>query len=159
MSVIKAFRIVIGVLLLVSTITIFALIFLEPETLAVFFDFSIDYTAENLGEAILGAIGGLLAGFFFLIAMFIVAIFNAAVYTTVGVLTITLKRTKTMPIIATILSSLALFLEIRALILLTIAGLTSIILPLRLISDIIIIAFSISSFILILKVKEETPRV
>jgi len=161
MKLIKTFRIVIGVLLLISTVTIFALIFLEPEALYIFFDFSFDYTAENLGEAILVAIAGAIAEFMFIIAMFIVAIFNAIVYTTVGVLTITLKRTKTMPIIATVLSSLALFLEIRVLIILTLGGFTSIIFTVRIISDIIIIAFSITSFILILKfkVKEETPRV
>jgi len=159
MNMIKTFRIVIGVLLLVSTVTIFVLIFLEPEALAVLFNFSIDITAENLGQIIVGLVVGTLAVFMFLIAMFIVAIFNAIVYTTIGVLTITLKRTKTMPIITAILSSLALFLEIRALIFLTLGGFTSIILPLRVVSDIIIIAFSISSFILILKVKEETPRV
>ena len=156
---IKTFRIVIGVLLLISTVTIFALIFMEPESLAVLFNFSIDITAENIGEAIVGVIGGLLAGFMFLIAMFFVAIINAALYTTIGVLTITLKRTKTMPIIVTILSSVVLFLEIRALVFITLGGFTSIILPLRLISDIIIIALSVASFILILKAKEETPRV
>jgi len=156
---IKTFRIVIGVLLLLSTTTIFALLFMEIEALAVLLNFSVDITAENLSEAIVGAIGGLLAGFMFFIAMFIVAIFNAILYTTIGVLTITLKRTKTMLIIAAILSSVTLFLEIRALIFLTLGGYTSIVLPLRLISDIIIIAFSITSFILILKFTEETPRV
>ena len=159
MKLIKTFRIVIGVLLLISTVTIFALIFLEIESLVVFFDFSFDYTAENLGEAIAIAIAGMMAGFMFMLAMFIVAIFNAIVYTTVGVLTITLKRNKVMPIIIVVLSSFILFLEIRVLIILSLAGLTSIIFPLRVISDIIIIALSITSFVLILKAKEETPRV
>jgi len=159
MNMIKTFRIVIGVLLLISTITIFALIFLEPEALAVLFNFSIDITAENLGQIIAGMAVGLVAAFMFLLIMFFVAIINAALYTTIGVLTITLKRTKTMPIIVAILSSFVLFLEIRALVFLTLGGYTSIILPLRLISDIIIIALSIASFILILKIKEETPRV
>ncbi len=159
MKLIKAFRIVIGVLLLISTLTIFALIFLEPDALALFFDFSFDYNAENIGEAIAGAIAGMMAGLMFMLAMGIVAIFNAIVYTTVGVLTITLKRNKVMPIIVAVLSSLVLFLEIRVLIILTLGGLTSIIFTLRIISDIIIIALSITSFILILKFKEEPPRV
>ena len=159
MNLIKTFRIVIGVLLLISTITIFALIFLEIEALVIFFDFSFDYTAENLGEAIAGAIAGMIAQFMFMIAMFIVAIFNAIVYTTVGVLTISLKRNKVMPIIVVALSSLVLFLEIRVLIILTLGGYTSTIFMLRIISDIIIIALSVTSFILILKFKEETPRV
>jgi len=159
MNLIKTFRIVIGVLLLISTITIFALIFLEPEALVVFFDFSFEYTAENIGEAIAGVIAGIIAGFIYLIVMFIVAIFNAAIYTTLGVLTITLKRNKAMPIIVAVLSSLVLILEIRVLILLSIGGFTSIIFSLRIISDIIIIALSITSFILILKIKEEPPRV
>ena len=159
MNMIKTFRIVIGVLLLISTTTFFALIFLEPEALVVFFDFSIGYSPENIGEAIAGIIGGIIAGFIYLIGLFIVAIFNAVVYTTVGVLTITLKRNKVMPIIVAVLSSLVLILEIRVLILLSIGGFTSIIFTLRIISDIIIIALSITSFILILKNKEMTPRV
>ena len=159
MNLIKTFRIVIGVLLLLSTGTIFALLFLEIESLVVLFNFTIDVSAENLGEAIVGLVGGLMAGLMFFFTMIIVAIINAALYTTIGVLTITLKRTKTMPIIVAILSSFVLFLEIRALVFLTLGGYTSIILPLRLISDIIIIALSIASFILILKIKEETPRV
>jgi len=159
MKLIKSFRIVIGVLLLISTVTIFALIFLEPDALALFFDFSFDYTAENIGEAIAVAIAGMMAGLLFMLAMGIVAIFNAVVYTTVGVLTITLKRNKVMPIIVAVLSSLVLFLEIRVLIILTLGGLTSMIFTIRIISDIIIIALSITSFILILKFKEEPPRV
>ncbi len=159
MNMIKTFRIVIGVLLLISTVTIFALIFMEPESLAVLFNFSFDINAENIGDVIVGIIGGLLAGLMFMIAMFFVAIINAALYTTVGVLTITLKRNKVMPIIVAVLSSLVLILEIRVLILLSIGGFTSIIFTLRIISDIIIIALSITSFILILKIKEEPPRV
>jgi hypothetical protein len=158
MNLIKTFRIIIGVLLLISTITIFALIFLEIESLVIFFDFSIDYTAENLGEAIVGAIAGMMAGLMFMLAMLIVAIFNAIVYTTVGVLTITLKRNKVMPIIIVVLTSFVLFLEIRVLIILSLVEMTSIIFPLRIISDIIIIALSITSFVLILKAKEKTPR-
>ena len=159
MNMIKTFRIVIGVLLLISTTTFFALIFLEPEALYVFLDLSFNYTAENIGQAIAGAIAGIIAGFIFFIVMIFVAIFNAVVYTTLGVLTITLKRNKVIPIIIAVLSSLVLILEIRVLILLSLGGFTSIIFTLRLISDIIIIALSITSFILILKVKEETPRV
>jgi len=158
MELIKPFRIVIGVLLLLSSLTIFALVFLEPEALAVALNFSIDITAENIGEAIAGAIGGLLAGFAFLIGMFIVGVFNFMLYTAIGSLTLALKRSKAMLIIAVIITSLALFLEIRAVMILTLGGFTSTIFMLRTISDIIIIAFSITSFILILKTKEETLR-
>ncbi len=158
MNLIKTFRIIIGVLLLLSTVTIFALLFLEIESLAVMINFGIDISAGNIGEAIVGAIAGLMAGLIFFLAMFILAIFNAIIYTVVGVLTITLKRTKTMPIIAAIISSLALFIGLRAFILLYLGGLTSIVLPIRSISDIIIIALSIASFILIIKDTDKTPR-
>ena len=159
MEMFKTFKIVIGVLLLLSSFTIFALLFLEPEGLAIFLNFSIDISADNLGEAIAGVIGGLMAGLMFLIGMFIVGIFNFIFYIVIGSLTIALKRSKTMLIIAVIISSLALFLEIRALTLLISGGFTSIIFTLRTISDIIIIVFSIYLFIQINKSTEETPRV
>ena len=159
MEMFKTFKIVIGVLLLLSSFTIFALLFLEPEGLAIFLNFSIDISADNLGEAIAGVIGGLMAGLMFLIGMFIVGIFNFIFYIVIGSLTIALKRSKTMLIIAVIISSLSLFLEIRALTLLISGGFTSIIFTLRTISDIIIIVFSIYLFIQINKSTEETPRV
>ena len=159
METFKTFKIVIGVLLLLSSFTIFALLFLEPEGLAIFLNFSIDISADNLGEAIAGVIGGLMAGLMFLIGMFIVGIFNFIFYIVIGSLTLALKRSKTMLIIAVIISSLSLFLEIRALTLLISGGFTSIIFTLRTISDIIIIVFSIYLFIQINKSTEETPRV
>ena len=159
MEMFKTFKIVIRVLLLLSSFTIFALLFLEPEGLAIFLNFSIDISADNLGEAIAGVIGGLMAGLMFFIGMFIVGIFNFIFYIVIGSLTLALKRSKTMLIIAVIISSLSLFLEIRALTLLISGGFTSIIFTLRTISDIIIIVFSIYLFIQIKKSTEETPRV
>lgn len=151
MNLIKTFRIIIGILLLVSTTTIFFLLFLEIESLAVIFNFSIDTSAENLGEAILVMVGGLIAGLMFFIAMIFVGIINAIIYTVTGVLTITLKRKKTTLIIAAVLSGFVLFLEVRALILLTLGGLPTLVIPIRVVSDSIIIGLSIVSFILILK--------
>ena len=157
MNIIKTFRIIVGVLLLVSTITIFAMLFLEIESLAVFFNFGINISAGNLAEVIAGMVAGLMAGLMFFISMIIVGIFNAIMYTVLGVLTITLKRTKTMPIIITVISAFVLFIEIRALIILTIGGFTSIILPLHIVSDIIIIALSVSSLFLIFR-EEKIPQ-
>ena len=71
MNVIKTFRIIVGVLLLINTVTIFALLFLEIESLVILFDFSFEYQAENLGEAIAGAVAGMMAALFFVIAMII----------------------------------------------------------------------------------------
>jgi len=159
METFKTFKIVIGVLLLLSSFTIFALLFLEPEGLAIFLNFSIDISADNLGEAIAGVIGGLMAGLLFFIAMFILGIFNFIFYILIGSLTLAIKRSKTMLIIAVIISSFSLFLEIRALTLLISGGFISIIFTLRTISDIIIIVFSIYLFIQINKSIEETPRV
>ncbi|MFX1449096.1 MAG: hypothetical protein ACFFCG_13365 [Promethearchaeota archaeon] len=157
MNVIKTFRIIVGVLLLVSTVTIFALLFLEIESLAVLFNFGFDISAGNLAEAIVGMVAGLMTGLMFFIAMIIVGIFNAIIYTVFGVLTITLKRTKTMPIIISVISAFTLFIGIRALIILTLGGFTSIILPLRIATDIIIITLSIISLILIFR-DEKIPR-
>ncbi|MHA1507632.1 MAG: hypothetical protein ACTSO6_02890 [Promethearchaeota archaeon] len=159
MEMFKTFKIVIGVLLLLSSFTIFALLFLEPEGLAIFLNFSPDISAGNLGEAIAGVIGGIMAGLMFFIAMFILGIFNFIFYIVIGSLTLALKRSKTMLIIAVIISSFALFLEIRALTLLISGGFISIIFTLRMISDIIIIVFSIYLFIQIIKSTEEPPRV
>ena len=158
MNIIKTFRIVIGVLLLISTTTIFFLLFLEIDSLAVLFNFSIDTSADNLSDALLGLIGGIVAGFMFFFGMIFVGIINAILYTTFGVLTLSLKRTIAMPIIVSILSAFALFLEARALMILTIGGLTSRVLPIRVVSDIIIIALSIVSLILIFK-EEKAARV
>ena len=100
---------------------------------------------------LLGLVGGIVAGFMFFFGMIFVGILNAILYTTFGVLTLSLKRTIAMPIIVSILSAFALFLEARALMILTIGGLTSRVLPIRVVSDIIIIALSIVSIILIFK--------
>jgi hypothetical protein len=158
MNLIKTFRIIVGVLLLINTVTIFALLFLEIESLAIMFDFSFDYSAENLGEAIAGAIAGMMAGLMFFFGMILVGIINAAIYITFGVLTLSLKRAKAMPIIVTIFTGLALYIGIRAFMILTLGGYPSIILPLRLASDIIVIGLSITNFFLIIRA-EKIPRV
>jgi hypothetical protein len=158
MNLIKTFRIIVGVLLLVNTITIFALLFLEPNPLAVVFNFSFDMEAENLGEAIVGIVGGIVAGLMFFIAMIIVGIFNVAIYITFGVLTITLKRNKAIPIIVAVFTGFALYLGARALYLVSLAEIPTIILPLRVISDIVVIGLSIANFFLILRA-EKVPRV
>ncbi len=150
----KTFRIVVGVLLLLSSLTILALLFLEPDSLAIILNFSIDITASNLGEAIAGAVAGILAGFAFLIGMFIVGTFNVIFYLIIGSIRLALKRSKTMSIFVIIVTSFALFLETRALILLTIAGFTSILLTLFVIGDIVIIAFSIYLLIQIFRTPE-----
>ena len=112
MNLIKTFRIIIGVLLLLSTLTIFALLFLEIDSLAVLFNFGIDVSAGNIGEAIAGAVAGLVAGLIFFFAMVFVAIFNVIIYAVLGALTLALKRKKAMPIIVSIFTALALVIGI-----------------------------------------------
>jgi len=157
MNVIKTFRIIVGVLLLINTVTIFALLFLEIESLVILFDFSFEYQAENLGEAIAGAVAGMMAALFFVIAMIIVGIINAIIYATFGVLTLTLKRNKAIPIIVAIFTGLALYIGIRAFLILTIGEYPTIILPLRVVSDFVVIGLSITNFFLIIK-SEKIPR-
>ncbi|MBY9011573.1 MAG: hypothetical protein KGD70_04285 [Candidatus Lokiarchaeota archaeon] len=148
MNINKTFRIIVGVLLLINTVTIFALLFIEIESLAVLFDFGIDIQAENLGEAIAGLAASIAAGIVFFIAMVMVGIINILIYTVIGVLTLVLKRTKAMPIIVLIITALGLYIGVRALIILSLGGYPSIILPLRVTSDIAVIALSVTSLIL-----------
>jgi hypothetical protein len=159
MDLYKPFKIVIGVFLLLSSITIFALLFLEPDILALLFNFSINVTAENLSEVIAGMVTATVAALFFGILMFILGIFYFIFYVVIGSLVLALKRSKTILIIAAIISSFALFLEARTTILAAIAGFTSIILIICLISDCIIIGFSIYLLVQLFKSKEITSRV
>lgn len=158
MNLIKTFRIIVGVLLLINTVTIFAMLFLEIEPLALVFNFSIDLEASNLGEAIANMAIGIVAGLVFFFMMIFVGIINVAIYLTFGVLTISLKRAKAMPIIVAIFTGAALFLGARAFMLATIGGFPSVILPLRIVSDIIVIGLSITNFFLIIRA-EKVPRV
>jgi hypothetical protein len=159
MELYKPFKIVIGVLLLLSSIRIFVLLFLEPDSLALLFNFSIDITAENLGEAIAGALVAIGAGIAFLFFMIIVGIFNLIIYVVIGSLTLGLKKSKTILIIAVILTSYALFLEIRVIIIATLGGLPSTILIIRLISDITIISLSGYLLFQLFKRKEIAPQI
>ena len=151
MGAIGTFRIIVGVLLLISTATIFALLFLETDSLVILFDFSFDYQAENIGEAIAAAVAGMMAGLMFFFGMILVGIINIAIYITFGVLTLTLKRAKAMPIIVAIFTGFALFIGARAFMILTLGGYSSIILPLRIVIDVVIIAMSVTNLFLIIK--------
>ncbi|NVM17202.1 MAG: hypothetical protein HWN80_05755 [Candidatus Lokiarchaeota archaeon] len=154
----KTFRIIVGVLLLLSSTTLLALLFLEPDSLAIIFNFSIDVTASNLGEAIAGAIAGIAAGFVFLIGMLILGTLNFIFYLIIGSIRLALKRSKTMSIFVIILTSFALLLETRTLILLTLGGFTSILLTLYVIGDVIIITFSLYLLIHIFRTPEIDTR-
>jgi hypothetical protein len=157
MNLIKTFRIIVGILLLINTVTIFALLFLEIESLVVFFEFGVDIDAQNIGEAIAEAVANMFAGFFFLIGMFIIGILNAIIYTTFGVLTLTLKRAKVMPIIVVIFTGISLYLGIRAFMILVLGDYPTLILPLRIISDFVVVGLSITNFILIIRA-QKIPR-
>ena len=159
MDLYKPFKIVIGVLILLSSITIFALLFLEPDALVLLFNFTINITAENLSEVIAGMVAATVVALMFFVIMLILGIFYFIIYTVIGSLVLALKRNKTMLIIAAIISSFSLFLEVRTTILASIAGFTSIILVIRLISDCIIIGFSIYLLVQLFKNKEITSRV
>ena len=151
MELIKTFRNIVGVLLLIDTVTVFALLFLEIESLAIFFEFGVDIDAQNIADAIAEAIANMFAGFFFVIGMLIIGVFNAIIYTTFGVLTLTLKRAKAMPIIVVIFTGFSLYLGIRAFIILILGDYPTLILPLRIVSDFVVVGLSITNFILIIK--------
>ena len=158
MDLYKPFKIVIGVLILLSSITIFALLFLEPDALVLLFNFTINITAENLSEVIAGMVAATVVALMFFVIMLILGIFYFIVYVLIGSLVLALKRSKTMLIIAVIISSFALFLEARATILAAITGFTSIILIICLISDCIIIGFSIYLLVQLFNPKEIASR-
>jgi hypothetical protein len=138
-------RIISGIIILVSSLTLLLLLFLNPVALAVLFNFGIDITASNLGEIIAGLLAGLLMTLFFLISMFIIGIFYLIGYLILGILTLVLKRSKAMNIILIIITAFFLVIEIRALSILIFGGYNSIILILRLIGDPIVLIISIYS--------------
>lgn len=153
MGVVESLKIVAGIIILLSSMTILVMVFMpsEIEALAIIFNFGIDASASNLAEAIALGVAAALAGLFFVLGMIILGIIYLAASVTFGVLTIVLKRSKAITIIVLILASFTLILGIRAVVFLSIAGYSSIVLPVRIVADSIVIAICIYSLIILFR--------
>ena len=146
---------IVGVILLFFSITFFLLVMYDEDAFIVLFNFNIDYNASNLGEAIAAAAAGLGAAIaFFMFALIIGGLYFLfciiiAFFTFVG------RRTKFITILLFILTGLSLIIEIRAIAFLAKAGLTSIILIIHLIGDIVIIAICCYNIFLFIRKPNE----
>lgn len=153
MGVVESLKIVAGIIILLSSMTILLMVFMpsEAEALFVLFNFGIDVTASNLGEAIALGIAAAVAGLIFMLAMIVLGVIYLAISVTFGILTLVLKRSKAITIIVLILASFTLILGIRAVTVLTIAGYSSLVLPVRIVADSIVIAICIYSLIILFR--------
>ncbi len=157
MGVVESLKIVAGIIILISSMTILVMVFIPSEinALAVLFNFGIDVTASNLAEAIVYSITTALAGLFFFLGMIFIGIIYLAASVTFGVLTLVLKRSKAITIIVLILASFTLILGIRAVVFLSIAGYSSLVLPLRIVADSIVITICIYSLVILFRKPSE----
>ncbi|MFW9946333.1 MAG: hypothetical protein ACFFDX_05835 [Candidatus Odinarchaeota archaeon] len=157
MGVVESLKIVAGIIILISSMTILVMVFMPSElnALAVLFNFGIDVTASNLAEAIVYSITAALAGLFFILGMLIIGVIYLAASVTFGVLTLVLKRSKAITIIVLILASFTLIIGIRAVVFLSIAGYSSLVLPLRIVADSIVITICIYSLVILFRKPSE----
>lgn len=144
-------KILSGVLILLVSSFLLLILFFEPDSLAVFFNFSLDISAENLGEAIGLAVAGLIAGLFFALFVFIFGIIYLAFFVTIGSLNLALRRSKVLSIITIIIIGITIFLDIRSLVILIIANIQSIILPIFVSLNIVIFLITLYSIIFLFR--------
>ena len=160
MSVVKSLKIVAGIIILLSSMTIIVMVFLEPTALAILFNFSIRITSSSIIEAIVDEIVASIAALVFLIGMLIIGVIYLALSVNFGILTLVLKRSKAVTIIVLLLAGFTLSLEIRAVIILSIDGrYGSIILPVRIVADSIVIAICIYSLIILFRKPSEIKQI
>jgi len=151
MKTFRTLKVISGFLLIINSITIFVMLFLEPETMGVFFRFNIDIQAENLGEAIAGFALGIGAIVGMIIMTLVIGAGYLVIYLIIGIVTAVVKKGKGLIIVVIILTCLSLFLEGRALTILLIGEKSSIILPVRITMDAIILGISIYCLVVLSK--------
>jgi len=151
MNKVEILKTIAGVIILIFSITILLMAFSKNglKALIVLFNFNLDITASNLGEAIAAAAASLAAALFFWLGMIFLGIVYLAISVSFGVLTLVLKTSKTVTIIVLILTSLSLVLEIRAIAILARAEITSGVLIAHLFADIVIAGICIYSIIIL----------
>lgn len=151
MNKVEILKTIAGVIILIFSTTILLMAFSNNglKALVVLFNFNLDITASNLGEAIAGIAVGLAATLFFWIGMIFIGIVYLAICINFGVLTLVLKTNKAVTIIVLIFTSLSMFLEIRAITILARAELTSGILIAHLFGDIVVAGISVYSIIIL----------
>ncbi len=138
-------KIVSGILLLIGSTFLLTLFFIEPDSIAALFNFSLDLSAENLGEAIAMAITGMLAQLFFGLAVMIFGGIYFIFFLIIGSLNIALRKSKGLTLFVIIIIGISLILEIRAFTLIIIANYQSIVLPIHIAMDIVIMIICVYS--------------
>lgn len=151
MNKVEILKTIAGVIILIFSITILLMAFSKNglKALIVLFNFNLDITASNLGEAIAAAAVSLAAALFFWIGMIFIGIVYLAICINFGVLTLVLKTSKAVTIIVLIFTSFSMFLEIRAITILARAELTSGILIAHLFGDIVVAGICVYSIIIL----------
>jgi len=94
MNKVEILKTIAGVIILIFSITILLMAFSKNglKALIVLFNFNLDITASNLGEAIAAAAVSLAAALFFWLAMIFLGIVYFAICVTFGILTLVLKE-------------------------------------------------------------------
>jgi len=151
MNKVEILKVIAGILILIFSVTILMMAFSNNglKALVVLFNFNLDYTASNLGEAIAAAAASIAAGFFFLVGMIFIGVVYLIVCVNFGILTLVLRESKAVTIIVLLFTALFLFVEIRAIVILTKAEITSGILIAHLFSDIVVAGICIYSIIIL----------
>ena len=164
MNKVEILKTIAGVIILIFSITILLMASSRNglKALIVLFNFGLDYNATNLGELIVAATAEIIAGLFFWLAMIFIGVVYLAISVTFGVLTLVLKESKAVTIIVLIFTCLSLFLEIRAIIFLARAELTSGILIAHLFGDLVVTGICVYSIIILYgfpdQLKEIPPK-
>ncbi len=164
MNKVEILKTIAGVIILIFSITILLMAFSRNglKALIVLFNFGLDYNATNLGELIVAATAEIIAGLFFWLAMIFIGVVYLAISVTFGVLTLVLKESKAVTIIVLIFTCISLFLEIRAIIFLARAELTSGILIAHLFGDLVVTGICVYSIIILYgfpdQLKEIPPK-
>ena len=151
MKLYRILKIISGILLTLSSVSFFVLMFSEPESIVILFRFGIDIGAENFVQAIteivLEMVGRFLLNLFLAIIYFVLLLI-------IGLITIFVRKGKGLIIFVIILTCISLFFEIRALAILVIGEVPSMILPIKVASDAVILGISIYNLIVLSKDSE-----
>lgn len=152
MNKVEILKIIAGILILMFSATILMMVFSDNglKALIVLFNFKFYIGTSNLAEAIASAALSATALGFFIIGMLAIGVLYLIVSVNFGILTLVLRESKTITIIVLLFTALFLFMEIRALIVLAVAELTSGILIAHLFADLVIAGICIYSLIILI---------
>jgi hypothetical protein len=161
MNKVEILKIIAGILILIFSATILMMLFSNNglKALIVLFNFNLDISASNLGEAIASAALTLAASLFFFAGMILIGIVYLIVCVNFGILTLVLRESKAVTIIVLIFTSVTLFMEIRAIIVLAKVELTSGILIAHLFADLVVAGICIYSLIILIGFPDQLKKI